>query len=64
MVVLALLPDGPLVLAIEASCGSHWIATHGWWLSDAQTYGRWIEWDDHGLHADAPVSMVWTVEGR
>ena len=64
MVVLALLPDGPLVIAIEASSRSHWIATHGWWLSDAQTYGRWIEWDDHGLHAAAPVETVWLIEGR
>jgi hypothetical protein len=56
--------DVPLIIAIEEGRGSHWIVTHGWWLADAQTYGRWIAWDDWGLHADAPVSMVWTVEGR
>jgi hypothetical protein len=39
-----------------------WIASHGWWL--AQTCGRWIEWDDYGLHADAPVGSVWLVESR
>jgi hypothetical protein len=54
----------PLIIAIETERGSHWIATHGWWLADVQTYGRWIEWDDHGLHADAPVGMVWVVERR
>jgi hypothetical protein len=31
-------------------------------VADARgTYGR-IDWDDHGLQADAPVSMVWLVE--
>jgi hypothetical protein len=56
--------DQPLVIAIEEERGSHWVATHGWWLADVQTYGRWVEWDDHGLHADAPVETVWTVERR
>jgi hypothetical protein len=61
--VLRFCPDDkPLIIAIEQEGGSHWIATHGWWLSDAQTYGRWIEWDDWGLHADASVSMVRLVE--
>jgi hypothetical protein len=55
-------PAGPLIIAIEEAGGSHWVATHGWWLSDAQTYGRWIAWDDHGLDADAPVETVWIVE--
>jgi hypothetical protein len=53
--------DVPLIIAIEEERGSHWIATHGWWLADVETYGRWIEWDDWGLHAAAPVSMVWLV---
>ena len=36
-----------LIIAIEQEGGSqHWIAAHGWWLTDAQTYGRWIEWSD------------------
>jgi hypothetical protein len=56
-------PDGPLVIAVETANGvSHWVATHGWRLADARTYGRWVDWDDWGLHADAPVSMVWLVE--
>jgi hypothetical protein len=31
-----------LIIAIEQDGGSHWIATHSWWLADAQTCGRWI----------------------
>jgi hypothetical protein len=63
--VLRFFPDDkPLVIAIEQERGSHWIATHGWWLSDTRTYGRWIEWSDWGLHADAPVETAWTVERR
>jgi hypothetical protein len=46
-------PDGPLIIAIEDRGDPHWIATSGWWLADVQTRGRWIEWDDDGLHADA-----------
>jgi hypothetical protein len=57
-VVPALLP-GPLIIAIEDRGVGHWIATHGWWLADVKTRGRWVEWDDHGLHADAPVETVW-----
>jgi hypothetical protein len=26
-------------LIIEQEGGSHWIAAHGWWLADVQTYG-------------------------
>jgi hypothetical protein len=57
-------PDGPLIIAIEAEGEGHWIATEGWWLADVQTRGRWIKWNDHGLHAAAPVETVWLVEGR
>jgi hypothetical protein len=57
-------PDGPPVIAIEEERGSHWIATDGWWLSDARTYGRWVAWDDWGLHADKKVTMAWLVERR
>jgi hypothetical protein len=53
--------DAPLIIAIDDRGSPHWITTHGWWLADVRTRGRWIEWDDHGLHADAPVSMMWPV---
>jgi hypothetical protein len=43
--------------------GSHRIATHGWWLADVQTRGRWIAWDNHGLHADCKVEAAWVVLG-
>ena len=49
-------PTARLIIAIEQEGGSHWIAAHGWWLADVQTYGRWIEWSDWGLHADDPVA--------
>jgi hypothetical protein len=57
-------PDGPLIIAVEDRGEGHWIATDGWRLADVQTRGRWVAFDDHGLHADAPVETVWLVEGR
>jgi hypothetical protein len=54
-------PLPPLIIAIQTGDGSHWIATHGGWLADVHTHGRWIEWDDHGLHADCKVETVWIV---
>jgi hypothetical protein len=56
--------EPPLVIAIEDEGEPRWIATQGGSLADVRTCGRWIEWDDHGLHADAPVETVWIVEGR
>jgi hypothetical protein len=55
--------DAPLLIAIEDESIPHWIVTHGWFIADARTHGKWIEWSDHGLHADAPVASVWVVEG-
>jgi hypothetical protein len=57
-------PDGPLIVTIEVEGEGHWIATHGWRLADVRTRGRWIAFEDRGLHADAPVETAWIVSPR
>ena len=47
---------------IEDEGEPHWVVTHGWFIADTLSLGRWIAWDDHGRYADAPVDMVWLVE--
>lgn len=55
----------PLLVAIEDEGVPHWVVTRGWFIADSGTHVKWIAWSDYGVHADAPVTSVWTVvEGR
>jgi hypothetical protein len=56
--------DQPLIIAIQTEDGSHWVATHGWWLGRCPDLWPMDRGDDHGLHADCKVETVWVVLGR
>jgi hypothetical protein len=56
--------DKPLIISIQFESDRHWVAVHSGWLADVHTHGRWIEWDDYGLHANCKVETVWVVLGR
>ena len=53
-----------MIIAIDDRREPHWIAIYGWRLANAKTRGRWVAFDDHGLHASSPVETAWIGERR